>query len=150
MEHKALTVPHHPRLLFQFLGSIRHLVGFLGWGISPVQGLYPHRTTQHRKTQTNIHALSRIRTCDPNVWAAEDSTCPRPLSHWDQQKYLLPLNKYCYFLMGPVTSSREMEAKKKKFIEYFISTWHASLFENRQRRAMKNSNIGGISLQVEL
>jgi hypothetical protein len=45
-------VPHHLRLLFQFLGSIRHLVGLLGGGISPAQGLYLHRTTQHRKTQT--------------------------------------------------------------------------------------------------
>jgi hypothetical protein len=61
-EHRALTVPRHPRLLFQFLGSIRHLVGLLGWGISPTQGLYLHRTTQHRKTQTNIHAPSSIRT----------------------------------------------------------------------------------------
>jgi hypothetical protein len=67
MEHRASTVPRHPRLLFQFLGSIRHLVGLLGGGISPAQGLYEQRTTQHRKTQTNIHALSRIRTCDPNV-----------------------------------------------------------------------------------
>jgi len=45
-------VPRHPRLLFQFLGSIRHLVGLLGRGISPAQGLYLHRTTQHRKTLT--------------------------------------------------------------------------------------------------
>jgi hypothetical protein len=31
-EHRASTVPRHPRLLFQFLGSIRHLVGLLGGG----------------------------------------------------------------------------------------------------------------------
>jgi hypothetical protein len=49
-EHRASTVPRHPRLLFQFLGSIRQLVGFLGGGISPMQGLYLHRTIQHRKT----------------------------------------------------------------------------------------------------
>jgi hypothetical protein len=30
-EHRASTVPRHPRLLFQFLGSIRHLLGLL-WG----------------------------------------------------------------------------------------------------------------------
>jgi hypothetical protein len=53
-EHRALTVPHHPRLLFQFLGSIRHLVGLLGGRISPVQGLYLHRTTQHRKMQMSM------------------------------------------------------------------------------------------------
>jgi hypothetical protein len=80
-ERRASTVPRHPRLLFQFLGSIRHLIGLLGGGggISPAQGLYLHRTTQHRTTQTNIHAPSRIRTYDPNVRAAEDSTCLRPL-----------------------------------------------------------------------
>jgi hypothetical protein len=83
-EHRASTVPRHSRLLFQFLGSIRHLVGCLGGGISPAQGLYLHRTTQHRKTQTNIHAPSSIRTCDPNVRAAEDSTWLRPFGHWDR------------------------------------------------------------------
>jgi hypothetical protein len=54
MEDRASTVPRHPRLLFQFLGSIRHLVGLLGGGISPAQGLYLHRTTQYRKTQTSM------------------------------------------------------------------------------------------------
>jgi hypothetical protein len=33
--------------------------------ISLSQGLYLHRTTQHRKTLTNIHALSGIQTHDP-------------------------------------------------------------------------------------
>jgi hypothetical protein len=42
-----------------------HLVGLLGRGISL------QRTTQHRKTRTLIHAPSRIRTCDPNVRAAQ-------------------------------------------------------------------------------
>jgi hypothetical protein len=54
-EHRASIVPRHPRILFQFLGSTRHLVGLLEGGISPAQGLYLHRTIQHRKTQTNIH-----------------------------------------------------------------------------------------------
>jgi hypothetical protein len=62
-----------------------HLVGLLGRGISPTQGLYLHRTTQYRKSRTHVHAPSRIRTCDPNVQAAEDSTCRRPHGHWDRQ-----------------------------------------------------------------
>jgi hypothetical protein len=33
-----------------------HLIGFLGRWISPKQGLYLNRTTQHRKTRTHIHA----------------------------------------------------------------------------------------------
>jgi hypothetical protein len=38
------------------------MVGLLGRVISPSQGLYLHRTTQHKKTRTNIHVLSGIRT----------------------------------------------------------------------------------------
>jgi hypothetical protein len=52
--------------------------------IAPTQGLYLHRTTQHRETQTHIHAPSRIQTCDPNIRATEDSTCLRPLGYWDR------------------------------------------------------------------
>jgi hypothetical protein len=43
-------------------------------------------TGQHNteKTRTHIHAPSRIRTCDPNVRAAEDSKCLRQRGHWDR------------------------------------------------------------------
>jgi hypothetical protein len=51
----------------RFLRLFRQTVGLLGRMISPSQGLYLHRTTQHRKTETNIHALSGIRTHDPSV-----------------------------------------------------------------------------------
>jgi hypothetical protein len=37
--------------------------------ISPSQGLYLHRTTQHRKTRTNIRGLKGIRSHDPSVQA---------------------------------------------------------------------------------
>jgi hypothetical protein len=57
------------------------LVGLLGRGISPTQGLYLHRTKQHRKTRTHIHASSWIRTHDPSVREAEDSRYLRPLGH---------------------------------------------------------------------
>jgi hypothetical protein len=50
----------------RFLELFRHTVGLLGRVINPSQGLYLHRTTQHRKTRTNIHALSGIRTHDPS------------------------------------------------------------------------------------
>jgi hypothetical protein len=49
-----------------FLELFRHMVGLLGRVISPLQSLYLHRTTQHRNTRTNIHALSGIRTHDPS------------------------------------------------------------------------------------
>jgi hypothetical protein len=85
---------------FAFLNGLldphTHLVGLLGRGISPTQGLYLHRTTQHRKTQTHIHAPSRIQTCDLNVRAAEDSTCLRPLGHWDRHVTLHILNKISF------------------------------------------------------
>jgi hypothetical protein len=42
-------------------------VGLLGRVMSPSQGLYLHRTAQHRQTRTNIHALSGIRTHNPSV-----------------------------------------------------------------------------------
>jgi hypothetical protein len=42
------------------------VIGLLGRVISSSQGLYLHRTTQHRKTWTNIHAFRGIRTHDPS------------------------------------------------------------------------------------
>jgi hypothetical protein len=67
------------------MNLFRQLVGLLGRGISPAQGLYLHRTTQDRKMRTRIYASNGIRTQDPIVRAAEDSTCLRPRGHWDRQ-----------------------------------------------------------------
>jgi hypothetical protein len=80
-------------------GSIRQLVGLLGRVIGPTQGLYLHRTTQHRETQTHIHAPSRIWTCDPNIRATEGSTCLRPLGYWDRLVFLLRLQTHYHILM---------------------------------------------------
>jgi hypothetical protein len=56
------------------------------FGRTPWPGDQPDaRTTQHRNTRTHIHAPTRIRPCDPNVQAAVDSTCLRPLGYWDRQ-----------------------------------------------------------------
>jgi hypothetical protein len=49
-----------------FLRYFKQMVGLHGRVISPSQGLYLHRTTQHRKRRTNIHTLSGIRTYDPS------------------------------------------------------------------------------------
>jgi hypothetical protein len=68
-----------------------HLVGLLGRGISPTQGLYLHRTAQHRKTQTHIHASSGIRTHDPNIRTVEHSRCLRPRGQWDRHgSFIMP------------------------------------------------------------
>jgi len=45
----------------------RHLVGLPGWGIGLLLGLYPHRTAQHRKTQTYIQTSSGIRVVQPTT-----------------------------------------------------------------------------------
>jgi hypothetical protein len=61
----------------RFLELFRHMVGLLGRVISPSQGPYLHRTTQHKKTQTNIHALSGIRTHDPRKQPAKNHASDR-------------------------------------------------------------------------
>jgi hypothetical protein len=61
----------------KFLELFRHMVGLLGRVISPSQDLYLHRTTQHRKTRTNIHAFSGIRTHDPSNQPAKTHASDR-------------------------------------------------------------------------
>jgi hypothetical protein len=61
----------------RFLELFRHMVGLLGRVISPSQGLYLQRTTQHRKTRTNIHVLSGIRTHDPSNQLAKTNASDR-------------------------------------------------------------------------
>jgi hypothetical protein len=78
-----------------FTGNIVHLkcksLRLLGRVISLSQGRYLH-TKQHKHiiNVNNIHALSGIRTHDPSVRAAEDSSCLRPRDHSDRQLCLLP------------------------------------------------------------
>jgi hypothetical protein len=61
----------------RFLELSRHMVGLLGRVIRPSQGLYLHSTTQHRKTRTNIHGLSGIRTHDPSKQPAKTHASDR-------------------------------------------------------------------------
>jgi hypothetical protein len=56
---------------FRNYETLRHLVGLLGQEISPTQDLYIHRTAQHTKTTTNIHALSGIRSHELSVQVIE-------------------------------------------------------------------------------
>jgi hypothetical protein len=67
-------VKHRDNFTFTFT-CFGHLVGLLGRGIGPSQGHYLHRTAQHRKMRTHIHASSGIRTRYPSVRAVEDRTC---------------------------------------------------------------------------
>jgi hypothetical protein len=51
----------------EIMNLFGQLVGLLGRGTGPTQGLCLRRTTKHRKTWTHIHASSGIRTHDPSV-----------------------------------------------------------------------------------
>jgi hypothetical protein len=62
------------------------MVGLLGRVTSPSQG----RTTQHRKTWTNIHALSGIRTHDPsnqpaNTHASDRTATVTGMEHYNMK-----------------------------------------------------------------
>jgi hypothetical protein len=61
----------------RFLELFIHMERLLGWVISSSQDLYLHRTTQHRKRRTNIHALSGIRTHDPSNQPAKTHASDR-------------------------------------------------------------------------
>jgi hypothetical protein len=65
-------------LLFSYL--ILYIVGRITWtGEQPVARPLPtHRINVHN---TDIHALSGIRTHDPSVQASEVSSCLRPRGH---------------------------------------------------------------------
>jgi hypothetical protein len=65
----------HNLIFLKLMNLFGQLVGLLGRGIAPTQGLYLHRTTQHRKTRTHIHASSGIRTHHPSFRALGASDC---------------------------------------------------------------------------
>jgi hypothetical protein len=78
------------------------MVGLLGRVISPSQGLYLHRATQHRKTRTNIHALSGIRTHDSSNQPAKTHASDRTATVTGSILLLLPFN-YKYSLQDFVS-----------------------------------------------
>jgi hypothetical protein len=84
----------------ELMNLFEHLVGRLGCGYSPMRGLYPHRTTQQRKTRTHIHAPSGIRARDPSVRMVEDSMCLRLRGHWYRQHGYHPGNNHSVQLIS--------------------------------------------------
>jgi hypothetical protein len=82
--YSPIMGPSPPRI-FWFPNLFRHMVGLLGRVISPSQGLYLYRTTQHRKTRTNVHALSGIRTRDP----VYEKPRPAPQTAWPLDRQIL-------------------------------------------------------------
>jgi hypothetical protein len=76
-----------PFVAFSFSWSYTQSVGPFGRGISPSQSLYLHKK-QHKhiidSQNTDIHALSGIRTHDRSVRANEDSSCLRSRRNCDR------------------------------------------------------------------
>jgi hypothetical protein len=101
-----------PGLFFSFVIFLTQTVGLLGWGISPSQGRYLH-TGQHRHRingHTDIHALSGIRTDDPNVRASEDSSCLTPLCYCEGHQLLINepfVMQICMCIAAPEAISAE-------------------------------------------
>jgi len=80
----ALVPIKFQNLLLKLWIHLDILVGLLELGIGPYQGLYLHKTLQHRNTWTYIHASKGIRTYDRNVRAVRNYTRFRPHDHWDR------------------------------------------------------------------
>jgi hypothetical protein len=70
-----------PPIFFGFPNLFRHMVRLLERVVSSSQGLYLHRATHHRKTKTNIHVLSGIRTRDP-VYKRSSPVPQTARGHW--------------------------------------------------------------------
>jgi hypothetical protein len=81
---------------FSVSWSYTQSAGLLGRGISQSQGLYL-QTEQHKNRinahNTDIHALSGIRTHDPSVRASEDISCLRPGGHCDRREFYYGIRK---------------------------------------------------------
>jgi hypothetical protein len=88
LEHRA-SVKRSVSL--QFL-NLRYSVGLFGREISPSQGRYLHTEQHKHRINTDIHALSGIRTHDPSVRASEDGSCLRPRGYCDRLTISLPLH----------------------------------------------------------
>jgi hypothetical protein len=56
------------------------LVGLFGWRTRQ-QGLYLHRTAQHRKIKTNMQALNGIRTPGLSVQAYASNLSPTDIGY---------------------------------------------------------------------
>jgi hypothetical protein len=79
-----------------FSSLILYTVGLTGRGNSPSQDLCLHREHKHRINahNTDIHALSGIRTHDPSVLASEATSWLRPRGHCDRlSTYMLHKKK---------------------------------------------------------
>jgi hypothetical protein len=80
------------------------MAGLLGRVISLSQGL----TTQHRKTRTNIHALSGIRTHDPSNHPAKTHASDRTATVTGAEMRHNPGNQHAIFTAVRTLSRTEI------------------------------------------
>jgi hypothetical protein len=79
------SIEHPWNALLHFSFLILYTVGRTPWaGNSPAQGRYLHRTKQTEWTQTDIDALSGIRTHDTSVRQGGNFSWRRPRGHCDR------------------------------------------------------------------
>jgi hypothetical protein len=90
---------------------------------SNTRPLPKHRTTQHRKMQTHIHAQSRIWTCNLNIQAVVDSTCLRLLGYWDRHIPQLHYKFVRLVLWKKICNYLLCAWKKKKAVWNFNSSY---------------------------
>jgi hypothetical protein len=111
---------------------LSHSNGHLGWRISLSQGLCLH-TQQHKHRinacNKNIHALSVIRTHDPNISASEGSSCLRRRYHCD----LLITAACCLHIINKLprmnrTAYREIKCRQA--VHKLITSLHSKSFRS--------------------
>jgi hypothetical protein len=113
-----------------FLELFRHMVGLLGRVINPSQGLYLHRTTQHRKTRTDIHALSGDSNPRSQQPTGQDPRL-RPHGHCDRRKscllagilILCRCQKYVEFIYYKVGLTASYRTARRWRIQYLLHVY---------------------------
>jgi hypothetical protein len=77
--HGSTVVGELRRLLMGVLKTFSSTagIGLLGWEARPSQGLYLHKTAQHRKTRTNTHASSGIWIHNRSIQVVKTNTLDR-------------------------------------------------------------------------
>jgi hypothetical protein len=87
----------------RFLELFRHMVGLLGRVFSPSQGLYLHRTTQHRKTRDIHPCLERDSNPRSQQPTGQDPRL-RPHGHCDRQQLNIVTFKFILFTVLAIRS----------------------------------------------
>jgi hypothetical protein len=90
--------------------------------------LHTHRTTQHRKTRTHVHASTGIRNHDLSVRAAEDSKCLRLLGHWDR-------------LDDDVMMIIIIMISMVKYYRYYVFIYERAIFSMPQKITTRHSTV---------